>query len=87
MGQCDGLWASPAHFDYPKLLWLFQKTGLILPCHFWQVHCGMSLKNLVDPTGKKTKVTVPSGFVDHNALEDAKKQALQVKRCLRLLKS
>lgn len=86
MGQCDGLWASPAHFDYPKLLRLFRKCGLTIPIDFWQVHCAMSLKNLVDPEGK-THVETPLGFVGHNALEDAKKQAIQVQQCLRLLKS
>lgn len=87
MGQCDGLWASPAHFDYPKLLWLSSKLGLTLPCEYWQVHCAMTLKHLADPTGKKTKIETLPGFIGHNALEDAKKQVLQVQQCLRLLKS
>jgi len=83
----DGLWATPSHFDYPKLDWLFDKCGIQFPCPYYRIHCGMSLKQLADPNGDRLEVYVPPGFTTHNALDDAKKQALQVQQCLRLLKS
>lgn len=86
VGECAGLWASPSHFDYPKLLWLHEANRMAFPVAYYNIHCGMSLKKIVDPSGENTKVHVLPGFVSHNALEDAKKQVLQVQQCLRLLK-
>ena len=87
VGECAGLWASPSHFDYPKLLWLYEANRMPFPVEYYKIHCAMTLKAVVDPTGENTKIHTMPGFVAHNALEDAKKQVLQVQQCLRLLKS
>ena len=87
VGTCQSMWASPAHFDYPKLIWLFEKCGLPFPFEYWQIHCGATLRAIADPKKDQIDVYIPPGFTAHNALEDAKKQALQVQQCLKLLRS
>lgn len=67
------VWANGASFDLPILASAFARIGLTpVPWKFYQERCFRTLKNL----RPDIKAMAPAGNVKHNALDDAKAQAL-----------
>lgn len=76
------VWANGASFDLPILTSAFARTYFApAPWKFWQERCYRTLKNL----RPDIKAVAPAGNVKHNALDDAKAQALHAIALLRAI--
>lgn len=70
------VWCNGAAFDFPILEAALYTIGLPTPWKFWDANDFRTLKNLV---GKKVMADIRANvgsYVAHNALDDAKDQAL-----------
>lgn len=75
----DAFWSHGATFDLVILENIYKQLGKPLPWSFWQLRCTRSLFDLgIDPE-------MPKGSL-HNALEDAKRQAVGVQNVFRKLR-
>lgn len=70
------LWGNGATFDNVILGNAYDLSGLARPWAFWNDRCHRTLKNLYPG------IQAPKPAVAHNALEDAKAQALHASRIL-----
>jgi len=76
------VWANGASFDLPILTTAFPRSGYIHgPWKFYQERCYRTLKNI----RPDIKAVAPAGNVKHNALDDAKAQALHAIALLRAI--
>ena len=64
----DEFWCNGANFDEPILSTVFEKLAITKPWKFWKVRC---LRTLLATKNFTIKMF---GDVQHNALEDCKKQ-------------
>lgn len=69
----DGVWGNGASFDNVILSEAYRRLGTETPWPFWKDRCYRTVKNMFD---------VPMGRigVHHNALDDAKTQAMHLMR-------
>lgn len=74
---CDQFWSHGATFDLMILQNLYDKLGRSYPWNFWQMRDTRTLFDLADSE-------MPQD-AKHNALEDAKRQAIGVKNVFRKL--
>ena len=68
---CKTFWSHGATFDLVIIENLYKQLGKPLPWNFWQLRDTRTLFELADPDMPKDAL--------HNALEDAKRQAIGVK--------
>lgn len=76
-----GIWAKPADFDFPILRMAFNRFGLDAP---WNRHATRCAKTLFHAVGKTPDIDW-TGFIYHDALDDAIGQAMQVQKAMGLL--
>lgn len=74
------LWGNGSDFDNPILICAYRNTGVPTGWKFWNNRCYRTLKNLV----RGPKLERVGTY--HNALDDAKSQALHAIQLLRLLR-
>lgn len=77
------VWANAASFDLPILDRAYEAVGLVTPWKYYDEMCYRTLKNLV-PKATYNKLAVKPA-VAHDALEDAKAQALTLQKLLATL--
>ena len=75
--NCDQFWSHGATFDLMILQNIYDKLGRTYPWNSWQMRDTRTLFDLADPE-------MPQN-AKHNALEDAKRQAIGVRNCFRKL--
>jgi hypothetical protein len=76
-----GVWSNGADFDLPILTGAFKAARInTLPWGYNKTRCYRTLKNLLP----RIEVQKPEGFVAHNALWDAKYQALHAAAIMRM---
>lgn len=80
-GEKVRIWGNGANFDQPILAECYAKTGIDLPWKFWNDRCYRTLKNLV------LLPETPFAGVKHNALADAKHQAIHAIKLLTSLRA
>ena len=68
---CSHFWSHGATFDLMILQNIYEKLGRAYPWNFWEMRDTRTLFELADPDMPKDAL--------HNALEDAKRQAIGVK--------
>lgn len=71
--NCDKFWSHGSVFDLMILQNIYDKLGKSYPWNFWQMRDTRTLFDLTDPE-------MPQN-AKHNALEDAKRQAIGVQNC------
>lgn len=76
--NCDAFWSHGATFDLMILQNIYDKLGRAYPWDFWKMRDTRTLFDLAEPD-------MPQD-AKHNALEDAKRQAIGVRNCFRKLK-
>ena len=74
------VWGNGADFDQPILSAAYDACGLPVPWKFYHSRCYRTVKNLAPTVALKRVGTY------HNALDDAKSQAVHLQRVLRQLK-
>jgi len=73
------VWCNGASFDFPILEAGYHAFGAKAPWEFWNTMDFRTLKNLIDTkTLKKIRAEIVSNYTAHDALGDAKEQALTV---------
>lgn len=77
----DGVWCHGLAFDVPVLCSAYAKCGRVPP---WSYRAGRDTRTLFDLAGGAPEVD-STGFVGHDALDDAMRQAMQVQAALALL--
>ncbi|KFH18470.1 3'-5' exoribonuclease [Brucella abortus] len=75
-----GVWAKPSNFDLPILQSAFARFGMPAPWDHRATRCARTLFSI---TG--TPEIDWTGFVNHDALDDATGQAMQVQKAMGLL--
>jgi exodeoxyribonuclease VIII len=75
--NCDQFWSHGSCFDLMILQNIYDKLGRTYPWNFWQVRDTRTLFDLANPDMPQDS--------KHNALEDAKRQAIGVRNCFRKL--
>ena len=73
------VWGNGADFDQPILAKCYDVAGLVKPWEFWNSRCFRTMKALLP---KPVNITKRTG-VYHNALDDAKTQALYLLEALK----
>lgn len=68
----DGVWGNGASFDNTILSETYRRMNLTPPWYFWQDRCYRTMK------GMYPQITMERSGVHHNALDDAKSQALHL---------
>lgn len=85
--QLLSLWGKPGHFDAPKVETLFADFGVDLPVPWYCYKCMSSYKVAAKLVGiRDPKISTPN-MVDHNALDDAKEQVLELQGWYQSLRS
>lgn len=87
--QCDDpgdyarLWAQGPHFDEQILAACYRAVGRTQP---WHYRAPRDVRTILEAAGLDPKTGIPNFGVAHNALDDAKAQALGVIEAYRLLR-
>ena len=73
IGRDDRVWGNGAAFDNAILADAYRKANIPLPWRYYNDRCYRTLKNMYPDVAKPD-----TGGVDHDALDDAVKQALHL---------
>lgn len=68
------VWGNGASFDNPILVAAYEAAGMKAPWRFWNDRCYRTIKSLAP------SVKVPRTGTHHNAIDDAKSQALHLQQ-------
>jgi hypothetical protein len=82
-GQGQQIWANPAMFDVVILESAYRATSLVIPWSHRQPRCYKTLRGIIELRGGGEQMEFLG--TPHNALDDAKYQALNAAKWLRLL--
>ena len=82
LGEGAVVWSNGANFDQPLLDVAYNRVGIALPWKYWNSRCYRTIKGIC-PNAKNLE---PKTVCAHNALADAKWQALHLVAMVQSLK-
>jgi hypothetical protein len=82
---CTRVWAKSPDFDCSILIHACKQNNIYWPFKFWESRCVRTIMELAYPEGEFPHIAMEGPA--HDALADAKKQALEVQHCYHVLKT